>query len=84
MEEKVRKLIEEDVNKLGVTIDSITYEKEGNNYFLRIVIDRDEAIDIDKCVEVTDVINPLLDTADFISDSYILDVSTKEKGVKDE
>ena len=84
MEGKVRKLIEEDVNKLGVSIDSISYEKEGNNYFLRIVIDRDEIIDIDTCVAVTDVINPLLDKADFLNDSYILDVSTKEKGVKDE
>lgn len=84
MEEKVRKLLEQDVNKLGVSIDSVVYEKEGGNYFLRIVIDRDEPIDIDTCVEVTNVINPLLDKADFISDSYILDVSTKEKGVKDE
>jgi ribosome maturation factor RimP len=84
MEEKVRKLLEEDVNKLGITIDNVVYEKEGGNYFLRIVIDRDEPIDIDTCVEVTNVINPLLDKADFISDSYILDVSTKEKGVKDE
>ena len=84
MEEKVRKLIEEDVNKLGITIDSITYEKEGSNYFLRVVIDRDETIDIDTCVEVTNIINPLLDKADIIKDSYILDVSTKEKGGKDE
>ena len=84
MEEKVRKLLEKDVNELGITIDSVIYEKEGSNYFLRIVIDRDEPIDIDTCVEVTNVINPLLDKADFISDSYILDVSTKEKGVKDE
>ena len=37
MEEKVRKLIDEEVKKLGVSIDSITYEKEGNNYFLRII-----------------------------------------------
>ena len=50
MEEKVRKLIEEEVNKAGVKIDSIVYEKEGSNYFLRIVIDRDEVIDIDTCV----------------------------------
>ncbi len=84
MEEKVRKLLESEVNKLGVSIDSVVYEKEGSNYFLRIVIDRDEPIDIDTCVEVTNIINPLLDKADFISDSYILDVSTKEKGVKDE
>lgn len=84
MEEKVRNLIEKDVSKLGINIDKITYEKEGSNYFLRIVIDRDEIIDIDTCVEVTNVINPLLDEADFIDDSYILDVTTKEKGGNDE
>ena len=80
MEEKIRNLIEKDVNKLGIIIDSITYEKEGSNYFLRIVIDRNEVIDIDTCVEVTNVINPLLDNVDFLNDSYILDVTTKEKG----
>ena len=84
MEDKVRKLIEKEVGELGITIDSVTYEKEGSNYFLRIVIDRDEVIDIDTCVEVTNIINPLLDKADFLNESYILDVSTKEKGVKDE
>ena len=84
MEEKVRNLIEGEVRKLGINIDSIVYEKEGNNYFLRIVIDADSIIDIDTCVKVTNIINPLLDEADFISDSYILDVSTKEKGGKNE
>lgn len=84
MEEKVRKLIEDEVNKMGIIIDSIVYEKDGSNYFLRIVIDRDEAIDIDTCVEVTNIINPLLDKADFINNSYILDVSTKEKGEESE
>jgi len=84
MEEKVKKIIEGEVNKLGISIDSVVYEKEGSNYFLRIVIDCDEIIDIDTCVMVTNVINPLLDEVDFISDSYILDVSTKEKGDNDE
>ena len=84
MEDKVRKLIENEVNKMGISIDSVQYEKEGSNYFLRIVIDRDETIDIDTCVEVTNVINPLLDEADFLTDSYILDVSTKEKGERSE
>ena len=84
MEEKVRSLIEGEVSKLGINIDSVKYEKEGNNNFLRIVIDAVDTIDIDTCVEVTNVINPLLDDADIISDSYILDVSTKEKGGKNE
>lgn len=84
MEEKIKNLIEGEVKKLGISIDSVTYEKEGSNYFLRIVIDRDKIIDIDTCVEVTNVINPLLDSVDYIDDSYILDVSTKEKGDSNE
>ncbi len=80
MEEKIKKLLEEEVEKVGVRIDSVKLEKEDNNLFLRIVIDRDEIIDLDKCVEVTNIINPLLDKADLIEESYTLDVSTKEKG----
>lgn len=80
IEKKVRELIEDEVSKMGIRIDSVTYEKEGSNYFLRIVIDRDKIIDIDTCVEVTKVINPLLDDLDVIEDSYILDISSKEKG----
>ena len=80
IEKKVRELIEEEVSKMWIIIDSVVYEKEGSNYFLRIVIDRDQIIDIDTCVEVTKVINPLLDNLDVIEDSYILDISSKEKG----
>lgn len=80
IEEKVKNLIEKQVNDLGVQIDSVVYEKENNNYFLRIVIDSEEGVDIDKCVEVTNVVNPLLDDVDFITDSYILDISSKERG----
>lgn len=80
IEKKVRELITDEVAKMGIVIDSVIYEKEGSNYFLRIVIDRDKVIDIDTCVEVTKVINPLLDEANIIEDAYILDISSKEKG----
>ena len=80
MEEKIRNLLEKEVEEAGVRIDSVKLEKEDNNLFLRIVIDRDEIIDLDKCVEITNIINPLLDEADLIKESYTLDVSTKEKG----
>lgn len=84
IEEKVRKLIELPIQEMGITIDNIVYEKEGSNYFLRITIDRIKPIDIDTCVEVTRRINPLLDEADIIKDSYILDISSKEKGENNE
>lgn len=80
MIDKIRKLIEEPVNKMGIQIDNIEYVKEGSNNFLRVVIDSDKIVDIDTVVEVTKIINPKLDEADIISDSYILDVSSKERG----
>ena len=80
VEEKIRKMLEGPVREVGVRIVSINLEKEDNNLYLRIVIDRDEIIDIDKCVEVTNIINPILDREDPIKESYTLDVSTKEKG----
>ena len=80
IEEEVKNLLESKVEETGVRIDSVKLEKEDNNLFLRIVIDSDEIIDGDKWVEVTNIINPLLDEKDLIKESYILDVSTKEKG----
>ena len=80
MEEKIRNLIEGEVLKLGVSIDSVEYVKENQNYFLRIVVDRDEPLDIDKVVDVTNVISPLLDEANVINEPYTLEVWSKEKG----
>ena len=80
IEEKLRQIISKEVNNIGINIDTIEYIKEGSNNFLRIIIDRDKPINIDECVEVTNIINPLLDDANIIEESYILDISTKEKG----
>ena len=67
IEDEIRNLLEKEVEKKDVRIDSIKLEKEDNNLFLRIVIDSDEIIDVDKCVEVTNIINPLLDEKDLIT-----------------
>lgn len=81
IEKRVRELIEGPINEMGIEVDSIEYVKEGNNYFLRVIIDRDRIIDIDTVVEVTRVVNPILDENYITDDSYILDISSKEKGV---
>ena len=80
IETKVTELIKEPVEKGGYILDEVLYEKEGSNYFLRVVIDKNGIIDIEDCVKVTHIVDPLLDTVDYISDSYILDVCSKEKG----
>lgn len=80
LEEQVKKVIEEPINKKGYKISNVIYEKEGNTFFLRIIIDKDGIIDIDDCVEASRIINPILDEADIIKSTYILDVCSKEKG----
>ena len=76
----VKEMIEEEITKNNYILDSVEYVKEGSTWFLRVVIDKNGIIDIDDCVTVTNLINPLLDEADLIEESYILDVCSKEKG----
>lgn len=76
----VRPLIEPVIVEHGYRIDELIYEKEGSLYFLRVIIDKDGIINIDDCVTVSKLINPILDEHDPISDNYILDVCSKEKG----
>ena len=74
--EEIRKVLEKPLKKINVKIDSIKYV----NKELRIVLDSEDVIDLDRVVEATNIINPILDKYDFIKESYSLDVSSKEKG----
>jgi len=77
---EITNLIKSKVEDAGYTIDSVVYEREDKINFLRIVIDKIGTIDVDDCVVASKIINPLLDDADLIKESYILDVCSKEKG----
>ena len=80
MIEKIKEAIEGPLKKLDMVVDSIVYEKEGSYYFLRIVLDKVGGIDMDAIVEATHIINPIIDELDPYEESYILDVSSKERG----
>lgn len=80
IEEKVRNVIEKPINDIGINVKEIKYEKENGTMYLRIFIDKEPFINIDDCVKVTDIVNPILDEYDFIDESYILDISSIEKG----
>lgn len=81
---KVKDLIENSINKNGYILDEVLYVKEDGNYFLRVVIDKNGIIDVEDCVTVTRIIDPILDTVNYITDSYILDVCSKEKGCEED
>lgn len=76
----VREAVQAEIEQAGYRLDEVLYEKEGGMNFLRIIIDKDGIIDLDDCVTVSKLINPILDEKDFIEENYILDVCSKEKG----
>ena len=80
MLEKIKDVIKEPLAKMEIVVDDISFEKEGSYYFLRITLDKVNGLDLDTVVEATNIINPILDELDIIEESYILDVSSKERG----
>ena len=80
MEEKVKEIIKDKLDNLNLWIDSVKYEKENNLNYLRICLDSEDIIDIDKIVSATKIINPIIDKANLIDEEYILDIYGKSKG----
>lgn len=80
LEEKIREMLESKINEAGYILDEVLYEKEDGVNFLRLIIDKKDIITVDDCVVVSNIVNPILDEVDPISENYILDVCSKEKG----
>lgn len=78
--EKIKEIVTEAMNKEDIIVCSVSYEKENNYNFLKIVLDKVNGIDLDTIVEATNIINLLLDEYDLISEEYVLDISSKERG----
>lgn len=81
IEEKIRNLLEDTIKENNYILYKVEYVKENNMMFLRLYIDKDGVMEIDDCVTVSNLVNPILDEADPIDESYILDVCSK--GVDD-
>lgn len=72
----VRKLVLPVVESFGLVLWDVEYVKEGSDFYLRITIDKPEGVTIEDCEKVHLAIDPLLDEADPIEDSYHLEVSS--------
>lgn len=80
MKDKVIKALGDKLDKYKVFVDDVFEEMEGNNHYLKVVVDADFVIDSDLIYEVSSIIDKVVDELDLIKDSYILDIYTKEKG----
>ena len=76
IEEKVEKLLEPIIEKIGYELYDVEYAKEGKNYFLRIFIDNEKGIDLNDCEKVNDAITDILDEENYIKEQYFLEVSS--------
>ena len=72
----VRKLVEPVVESFGLILWEVEFVKEGSEWYLRVTIDKPEGITIEDCEKVHLAIDPLLDKANPIEDSYHLEVSS--------
>ena len=76
----VEVLVRPVVEGMNLRLWDVRFEKEGPDWFLRVLIDRDEALDTDTCEAVSRAIDPLLDEADPIEQSYYLEVGSPGLG----
>ena len=58
----------------------VEFVKEAGTWFLRAYIDKPGGITIDDCEVISRILSDWLDQADFIEDSYILEVSSPGLG----
>lgn len=72
----VRDLITPIADELGYMIWDVEYVKEGADMILRITIDSDNGIDLEDCEKMSRAIDPVIDEADPIEDSYRMEVSS--------
>ena len=76
----VEALVRPTVEGMGLRLWDVRFEKEGPDWFLRVLIDRDTPLDTDTCEAVSRAIDPLLDAADPIEQSYYLEVGSPGLG----
>ena len=84
VKDTVREAILPTVTELGYRIWDITFAKVGADYHLEITIDNDAGIQIEDCERVHRAIDPILDEADPIDESYYLECTSPglEKEIK--
>ncbi len=78
--ERVRLLAQPLCDEQGLFLWDVRFEKEGATWYLKVLIDRDGGVDMDACEAFTRPFNDILDEADPIAQSYVLEVGSPGLG----
>ena len=66
--------------KLGLELWDVEYIREAGQWFLRVYIDKDGGVSINDCEALSRALDPVLDEADPIEQSYYLEVGSPGLG----
>ena len=72
--EIVAKIAEPVVKAHGCELWDVEYVREGDQRFLRLFLDKETGVDINDCEAISRAVDPLLDEADPIAESYHFEV----------
>lgn len=74
--DKVSAIAKPIVEEEGCSLWDVEYVREAGNWYLRIYIDKVGGVDIDDCERISRRLDPVLDEADPIPDSYVFEVGS--------
>ena len=80
--QRVEALVRPTVEGMGLRLWDVVFEKEGPDWYLRVLIDKTDGttMDTDTCALVSHAIDPVIDEADPIDQSYFLEVGSPGLG----
>ena len=72
----IKKMLEEDIERLGCKVWGLELFGRRSNQTLRIFIDKNEGISVEDCEKVSKHVSKVLDTENDFSENYMLEVSS--------
>ena len=64
------------VEEEGCSLWDVEYVREAGSWYLRVFIDKEGGVGIDDCERISRRLDPILDEADPIPDSYVFEVGS--------
>jgi len=64
------------LEELGLELVEVQYRREQSGWVLRLIIDKQDGVNLEDCAAVSREISQLLDIEDFIEQAYNLEVSS--------
>ena len=74
--EKVFELAKPVVEDEGCSLWDVEYVREAGTWYLRIYVDKEGGVSIDDCERISRRLDPILDEADPIPESYVFEVGS--------